>query len=420
VRITHLSKYDLIGGAARSAYRLQTGLRLAGQDSWMLVLEKQSADPAVLRFQPPRDLRTRARRGLQRRFLGRSETQIPLPAGASFFSDDRSQHGADVLRQLRDTEILNLHWVAGLIDYRAFFPALPNGIPIVWTLHDMNPFTGGCHFDDGCGRYIDACGCCPQLGSSDPQDISSDIWSRKKAAYSGVAGRPFHLVAPSRWLAQEAGKSSLFADFPTTVIPYGIDTDLFQPRDKRQAREELKIPEKSFVVLFLADSVSERRKGFTALTDALHLLKDIQGLCLLAVGRGAKSTHLEPRVVSLDYIGDENRLSVIYSAADIFLLPTLQDNFPNTALEALACGLPVIGSMVGGVPEIVRDGMTGALVEAGNPNALASAIEDFARNPERRKEMSVNCRRVAVEEYSLEIQARRYVELYKSLLRVSS
>ncbi len=122
---------------------------------------------------------------------------------------------------------------------------------------------------------------------------------------------------------------------------------------------------------------------------------------------------------ALGVVTDEKLLSAVYSASDAFILPTLQDNFPNTALEALACGVPVVSFRVGGVPEIVRDGVTGLLVEAGDGEGLGKAIGELLRNPERRRAMSANCRRVAVTEYGLEIQARRYVEVYREMLGLS-
>lgn len=418
MRITHLSTHDLSGGAARAAYRLHTGLLLAGHESRMLVLEKSSSDPTVLRFGPPRDVRTRLRRGLQRRFLERHGNQVPpRPPGASFFSDDRSQHGADVLRQLPPSDILNLHWAAGLFDYRAFFRALPRGLPVIWTLHDMNPFTGGCHFDDGCGRYTVHCGQCPQLGSSDPTDFSSGVWSRKKEAYSEASSGVLHLVTPSRWLEEQAKASSLLVGYSSTVIPYGVDTGLFRPSDVSRAKEQLKIPQESSTVLFVADSIQERRKGFGLLVQALRFLKGTPHVRFLAVGRAASSVDFGPQVIPIDYIEDEATLSLVYSAADVFVVPSLQDNLPNTALEALACGVPTVAFDAGGLRDIVQEGQTGHLVPVGNIQALRAAIEGLLTSSERRALMSAECRRRALAEYRLDIQASRYAALCETLVQ---
>jgi glycosyltransferase involved in cell wall biosynthesis len=419
VRITHLSTYDLTGGAARSAYRLHSGLRSRGCDSRLVVLEKQSTDPSVILFEPRFDLWTRLRRGVRRRLIERSQKSLESrPPGASYFTDDRNQHGSDVLRQALPTDILHLHWIARFIGYTDFFRRLPPRLPLVWTLHDMNPFTGGCHHAGDCRNFFESCGNCPQLGSPSPHDFSSAIWKRKRRSYARLEPSRVAIITPSQWLAGEAKLSALMGHLPINVIPYGVDTQTFQPRGRAKAREVLGVPPHATVLLFVAQWMEDKYKGMPTLLQAIDRLKASPDLCLLTIGRGEPLQDCPLPNISLGAISDEERLSFVYSAADMFLLPTLQDNFPNTALEALACGLPVIGSKVGGVPEIVRDGLTGLLVEPANPQALASAIAELVGNPERRKEMSANCRRIAVQEYALEVQARRYVELYATLLGV--
>lgn len=383
----------------------------------MLALYKTSSDPSVVQFVPPMDIATRLRRRLKRRLLEGTRDEVSdRHLGSTFFSDDRSQHNADVLRQLPVSDVLNLHWVASFIDYRALFRELPVGLSVVWTLHDMNSFTGGCHYDEACGKFQQRCGECPQLGSSSPNDLSSQVWLRKREAFSSRGGRNMRLVTPSRWLADEVAKSSLFSGRAVTVIPYGVDTECFQPRDRQLARQKHGIPTEAKTILFVADSTVERRKGLKILLDAIAGLENSEEYVFLAIGHKLEDQRLNQRCRMIGYLDDETALSFVYSAADVFVIPSLQDNLPNTAIEAMACGIPTIGSKVGGVPEIVRDGLTGVLVEGGNAQALAGAIGALASDAERRKEMSANCRRIAVQEYALEVQARRYVELYASLL----
>ena len=420
MRITHLSTYDNAGGAARAAYRLHKGLIAAGQESRMVTLFKESVDRTVILFDPPRDTLTRVRRGLKRRLLERVGNEISArPPGLGLFTDDRSQHGADVLRQLPPTEVLNLHWVAGFIGYRPFFRRLPSELPVVWTLHDMNPFTGGCHHAGDCNGFHARCGACPQLGSSVEKDTSRQVWNRKRQAYGSVSGRKITLVTPSRWLAARAKESSLGQGFQVAVIPNGLSTEIFRPRDRRVARQAFGLAPEAKVVLFASYYSKDGYKGFPTLLDALARVRGKTDLVGLTVGLGAPELFQGSPVPikTLGFIEAEERTALVYCAADLFVLPSCQDNFPNTAVEALACGLPVIGSNVGGIPEIVRDGITGLLVEPGDARALAGGIEELAGNRERREEMSANCRRVAVQEYALEIQAERYVELYSSLVQ---
>jgi glycosyltransferase involved in cell wall biosynthesis len=417
VKIAHVSTYDIAGGAARAAYRLHRGLLSLGHESRVLALYKTSSDPTVLQFVPPMDLPTRLRRRVKRRLLQRSEREIAArPGNSTFFSDDRSQHGADALRRSPASDILNLHWVANFVDYRALFEELPRGLPMVWTFHDMNSFTGGCHYDEGCGKFRERCGACPQLGSFVPGDLSSQVWSRKREAFSSNGAQQLHIVTPSRWLADEVAKSSLLSGRAATVIPYGVDTATFQPRDRRLAREKYGLPLGAKTVLFVADSAVEKRKGLSLLSETLQTLKEAPDLWLLAVGRGASSFHLGPRMVTVDYVGDEMALSFVYSAADIFVLPSLQDNLPNTALEALACGVPTVAFDVGGLRDIIQDGHTGYLVGRADIQALGAAINAVLQGADQRARMAGECRSKALAEYTLELQARRYVALYRNLL----
>jgi glycosyltransferase involved in cell wall biosynthesis len=409
---------DISGGAARAAFRLHQSLRRIGHDSTMLVQHQASRDPSVVYFAPPLALPSRLRRITRRSFLRLNHKlhYSSRPAGASFFSDDRSEHGADVLGQLPPIDILHLHWIAGFFDYRDFFEQLPASLPVVWTLHDMNPFTGGCHHARSCQKFLSGCGACPELGSVREKDLSSAIWSRKRLAYDHLKPGKFLFASPSRWLAGEARKSTLIGNFSINVIPNGVDTQSFTPRDRETSRDLLGVPPKAKVVLFVSAYLEDKYKGLPLLLEAIDRLRAIPDLFLLIIGQGQPLTGLSVPNKTLGFLGDEKLLSLVYSAADILALPSRADNFPNTALEALACGLPVVAFDVGGIPDMVRNDCTGTLVEPGNSRALAAAIGELLNDEGRRRQMSANCRRIAVEEYGMDVQARRYEDLYGSLL----
>jgi glycosyltransferase involved in cell wall biosynthesis len=382
----------------------------------MLVQNRQSVDPLVIRFQPPKNPLVRLRRGIKQRYLAWAQASFVRAPGASLFSDDRSANNADVLGQMPPSDIVNLHWVAGFFDYREFFRKLPTRLPVVWTLHDMNPFTGGCHFDGGCGKFAERCGACPQLGSNDPKDLSAQVWKRKRQAFASLSVEDVHLVTPSRWLQGEVSKSTLMSKFRCTAIPNALDTELFQPREQGAARKLLGIPADSAVILFLADWAGEERKGFDLLVEALKPFRNDRRVYLLAAGRELPAHDLGPQLVTTGYLTGEKQLSWVYSAADVFVLPSLQDNLPNTALEALSCGVPVVGFDVGGIPEIVREGETGLLVPGKDVAGLRAAITSVVEDKEMRVRMAEAGRRYAVANYGLEIQARRYLELYTELV----
>src|SRR5712664_120306 len=202
VRILHISTADNGGGASRSAYRLHHGLRRSGQDSRMYVLDKYTSDPWVTQFQSSRGRLAWITRNARRLRLDLSLRRYAKtsPTERTFFSEDRTPFYEDACLQMPQTDLINLHWLAGFLDLGAFFGWLAPSMPLVWTLHDMASFTGGCCHDMGCGKFTQQCGACPQLGSSDEGDLTRDVWRRKQKYYSSLDPDRFHIVTPSRWL----------------------------------------------------------------------------------------------------------------------------------------------------------------------------------------------------------------------------
>jgi glycosyltransferase involved in cell wall biosynthesis len=217
-------------------------------------------------------------------------------------------------------------------------------------------------------------------------------------------------------MAETVKQSSLLGKFPVTIVPNGIDTSVFAPCNVHAARYALGIPEQRRVLLFASDLVTNRRKGFALLAAALHQMRNINNLFLVSVGGGAPKIELDIPHLHLGRIDDDRRLALVYSAADIYVIPSLQDNQPNTALEAMACGTPVIGFDVGGIPDMVRPGVTGLLAPAANVRGLSAAIAEMLQSPQMRIEMEESCRRVVMAEYTLERQVRQYIDLYTAAL----
>jgi glycosyltransferase involved in cell wall biosynthesis len=416
MKLLHLSTNDVAGGAALVAYRLHTGLRRRGLDSELLVVKAESGDPSV-RALGGGSLLARLRRQLRLRqinsdFAPYSRTRGP---GHEPFTDDRSRYGAAVARAVPPADIVTLHWVAGMLDYRAFFAALPPAIPVVWLLSDMNPFTGGCHYDELCGRWASGCGACPQLGSADPADLSRQIWRRKEAAFGQLGDQRLHVVANNEWMAGQVRRSPLLRRFSLSVIPNGLNTHTFAPRDRALARDVLGIPQEARVVLYVAMSTTNPRKGFALLTQTLGAMRDeVPNLFLLSLGRG-RTPELDVPHLALGEVKQERLLSLVYSAADLFAIPSLQDNQPNTVLEALACGLPVVGFDAGGIGEMVRPAVTGELVPVGDVAALRGALAALLLDDERRRALGASARQVVLREYRQEQQVERFYQLYGEL-----
>ena len=345
-------------------------------------------------------------RTMRRRLRGR-------PSGLDVFSDDRSRFAGQLLPALGEADLVHLHWVARFLDVTAVLPRLSR--PVVWTLHDQQAFTGGCHYDTGCERWRTGCGQCPQLGQPSARDFSAGSWERKKKAYAdGPDG--LTVVTPSRWLGRLAAESPLLGDKRVEVIPHGVPTATYHPGGRDGLRRAFGLGGKDRALLFVADWVSNRRKGFGVLQEALAGLQGPVGgrLVLFSVGRKSPEGPRNHEHIALGSIENEELMAAVYSAADLFVAPSLQEAFGNTVMESLACGTPVIGSHTGGIPDMVRPAETGWLFETGNAEVLRATLQEALATRDLTG-LRTRCREVAQREYSLELQAERYRKLYQTL-----
>ena len=387
-----------------------------GHESTMLVRDRATTNPGVREFVRRRSVIARIRRVIAVRRIAWRLARYGFDRSMhELFSDDRTVHGRDLPPAIPPSDVLNLHWITGFVDYRSFFSSSVARRPLVWTLHDMNPFTGGCHYDYGCGRFQDACGRCPQLRSDDARDLSASIHCRKRRALSGLSPDRVVFVADSDWLAARARQSSLLRPFPIMSIHYGLDTDLFAPGDQAAARSALGIAPRARVILCVAVDVAIRRKGFAALLEAVERIRDLSDLVLVVVGSGEVGELSVPSM-ALGRVDSDARLVDAYRSADVFVMASLGEAFGQTALEAASCGTPTVAFEVGGIPEIVRHCDTGLTVPLGDTAAMAGAVRRLLTQDSLRHELATRCRAVAVHEFALEVQARRYESLYADLV----
>lgn len=407
MKILHLVKKDS-GGAGIAARRLHLGLKKIGVLSKMLVLESEHpADPDVACL-----AKERLRIKLQEK-LNLWMYQKFTPSGGHPFNDDRSFFDMTRHPWVEGADIIHLHWVAGMIDHRRFFKSLSHK-RIIWTLHDMNPFTGGCHYVSVCNKYKTGCDACPQLGLRDLLGFSKGIWSRKEEAYRNVK---MMIVSPSRWLAGCAQESFLLKNMDIRTIPNGVPLMKMCPRDKVVSRARFGLPKDKFILLFGADYKTER-KGLKYLFDALKIMErrvDPERFVLVTFGAGGRVLDRDTgcAIHRLGVVSGHEALSFCYSQADLFILPSTEDNFPNTVLEAMACGVPVVASDVGGIPEMVVPGETGLLAKAKSAEDLAEKICWMLEHPKERLLMGKNGRMLVEREYGLKEHAGRYLELYQ-------
>lgn len=408
MKVVHLCAWDH-DGALQTTMRLHESLRAFGAESRVLALQVETPHPDVeivalrraVAGQAAKDAVTARWRGLLRRYPHR-------PEGLDCFSGPRADVDLAAHPLVVDADVINLHWTAGLVD----IPALPDilqGKTAVWTLHDMNPFTGGCHCSDGCRRFAQGCGACPQLGSDALSDISAAFLAEKTATYAKTA---FAAAAPSRWLAALAKDAPAFSGHEVLVIPNGLDVDLFAPAPGGPVRAALGLSPDDFVLLYDAGNACRRRGGelLRRLVDGLPA--SVQGRRLvLAVfgaleGPGAGGA---VRTVNLGRLQDPRQLVQAYAMADVLLAPPLEDNLPKTVLEAMSCGVPAVGFAAGGLTDLVRHGVDGWLAEPGDLDGLLRGLWEALR---RGPAMGQAARQTIVEGFSQRRQVWAYLDLY--------
>ncbi|MGC6482605.1 MAG: glycosyltransferase family 4 protein [Synechococcus sp.] len=411
-----LSCSDIHGGAARAAYRIHHALLDSGIDSQMLVIMAASGDWTV---QGPA--------GKRAKVISRIRPHLVTPLTKLLRTGNPIIHSPAVLPSawlnrinVSDADVVHLHWVQGEMLSIADIARIKK--PIVWTLHDMWGFCGAEHYT------IDRRWCDGYRGDNRPEhesgfDLNRWTWQRKRKHWR----RPFQIVCPSHWLADCVQSSALMANWPVTVIPNPIDTDRWQPINQRLARQLLGLPQECPLLLFGAmGGVKDSRKGVDLLLAALSQLcyeSSLKNLQLVVFGQFAPKSppQLGFPVHYTGHLHDDLSLRALYSAADVMVIPSRQDNLPNTALESHACGTPVVSFNTGGLPDIVKHRVTGALAEPFDSASLASSIRWVLENEQRRRAMGASARERAERLWNPARIAGLYAEVYgKAIERFSN
>lgn len=418
MRLLIISTSDSGGGAAIASYRLHQGLTEAGVESRMLVLHKRSDDERVSAMAGSQDdsdswlqalgahLNSGARTSISNTYFSLPWPGLPL-----------ANHP-----WVKWADAINLHWISGLVSPDGLREILALGKPVVWTLHDQRPFTGGCHYTAGCIKFRDDCRACPQL---QPEYQHLPERALHHAAQALQELPPVTIVSPSRWLAGEAKTSRLLGACRIEVIPNGIDLTVFRPTDRGAARKALELPSEALIFMFGASMLQEQRKGFDLFSKALHdLLMDQQiaklhqeeKLVFAAYGSDEitiRKSGLPVRL--LGQIDCEAQMAATMSAADLIICPTREDNLPNMIMESMACGVPVLSCNVGGVPDMIEDGINGRVVPGEDAPALTKALLEIIHNPSLLKQWGPAARLKCEQHYAKRLQGERYLALFQSL-----
>jgi glycosyltransferase involved in cell wall biosynthesis len=405
MKILHISYSDIVGGAAISSHRLHQGLLAQNIDSKMLVELKKTKSDRIEIIQRKRNTENLTSRLAYR--LGLNYINI-----LSTFNITKHCF-------YQQSNILNLHNLHG--DYFNYLALskLTQEKPAIWTLHDMWSFTGHCAYSYDCEKWKTGCGKCPYLEVVPPvaRDNTNLEWKLKNWVYQRSN---LTIVSPSKWLTEQA-QQSMLKNFSIHHIPHGIDTEAYQPLDPAECRSVLGIPKNKKVLMFVAFGLSDPRKGGDLLIKALQNLAESlkQETILLTLGEsGEELTKIvDIPVIALGYVSGDRLKSIAYSAADLFIFPTRADIFGLVLQESMACGTPMVSFNVGGVSDLVRPDVTGYLAEPDNIQEFCDGIVRLLEDNELRANMSTNCRAIAISEYSLDLQAQRYIELYKQVLQ---
>jgi glycosyltransferase involved in cell wall biosynthesis len=426
------------GGPGAGSVELLRSLRAAGADADMLCIEQkyhaEGVETATVHGKSAKTLWL----GLQASALRDYSSR---PHGYEAFSSNKSAINLADYEMVKRAGLVHLRWIPGLVGFPRSLNALQDK-PLVWTLHNMSPFTGGCHCTAGCDKFITGgCAKCPQLGEpSSDKDLAGEGFAAKRAGYAGLK----LLVAPvSRWIGDCARQSVLMRDFPQATTPNSIDTNIFSPLPRRQSRAVFGLPPDRKIIVFSAWDIRRRNKGIHILLRALNLSASrrlAQKPLLLIVGEASEKMSLQGHDCCFTgFIEDKAKLAAAYSAADLYVSPSFQDAFGRTTAEAQACGTPGIGFYNTGAEDIIRHGITGYLAKhpglpleggavppldgaylAVDPDSIADLAAMVAKAltlpPDEYTAMRHACREHALAEYTLELQAARLLLVYRRIL----
>ncbi|WP_080055447.1 glycosyltransferase family 4 protein [Spirosoma aerolatum] len=418
MKVLHLNHSDFNGGAAKASYRLHTSLRRIGVESTMLVKHKELLDSTTLEasyFANTGFLRIVDKYSWKvKNYLNKRKWKR-YPHKQNVFMNDLGSISLKKALATIDFDILHLHWIT--LQFLDINELVKINKPIVWTLHDSWPFTGGCHFFYKCENYKSKCGNCQFLNSNSEYDLTREIWHRKKEVYKQCK---IFVVSPSNWLAECAKASSLFNSFPITVIPNGINTDTFQPKMNNSFKEFISYNASTKYILFGAvNSTSDKNKGYHLLIEAINSLKSKTTIEIELIVFGSDSINdSNLRDFQTHYLGklsNEHVLADAYNLADVVVVPSMSENLSNVIMETLSCGKPVVAFDIGGNSDMIKHLENGLLVPPFSTEQFAEAIL-WALNVNVDKHLNIKARKTAVENYSENIIAESYLDLYKRIL----
>lgn len=412
MNIVHLCSNDK-GGAANAARRLHYGLCSMGVDSRFI--SKYSHTLGIgnhISFMRHKSFPHILNYGLEKLNL---LNKFPPAKGYSpdtvLFTSPHSILHPERLKIIQSADIVHLHWVSHFIDYTTFFSKIDK--PIVWTLHDMNPFTGGCHYSGECIGYLSACEKCPQLHSTNQPFAAQKYFETKLRSLQRT--KNLTVAAPSNWILNLSKRSPLLSHWPHHHIPYGINEQVFKVLNQSDTKQKWNVPPDKINLLFISHSLMNKMKGLDLLLEAFkHLNKERFHLTILGKRVGKINLNAD-WITYISYVENETAMTEIYNTADLYICPSLRDNFPNTILESLFCGTPVLAFKVEGIAEMLEEGLNGLYATEETVKGLLNGINSFETMQGKFERGKIH--HFALARYSLKLCVDKYISLYETLLR---
>ncbi len=420
MKVLYLNTYDTKGGAAIACYRLNEAMQQYTDVSTQWIVNQKSSDnDEIVNLSDGwiGDKKAKGRLGLEKLLFLFHEKSKDVR-----FDFSTASTGVDIADHplVLEADIIHMHWInQGFLSLKGIEKLAQTGKPIIWTLHDMWAMTGGCHNPRGCDHYLQQCGNCPFLRKPSSNDLSHKIWNRKREIYNQMN---LTVITPSQWLGGRAKESGLLAEQQILNIPNTLSNDIFYPSDQKDARKKLGLPENKLLLTFIAEIPSKPAKGFYYLKKGLQLLAERNSTLkdkveLLIIGNVKDDVFRDfPFPLRFSgYIDSSYVMTDYYRAATLFLLPSLEENLPNTLMEAMACGTPAVAFNTGGIPEMINHKDNGYLAEYKSAEDLANGILWCLQGDHRLKKLSNEAIAKFKNTYDPEVIARQHQELYESL-----